>query len=88
MKTLKNAKCAQAPLAAKRAPVATPLPVNIPQLIDHTSLRPDATKADIERLCDEARQFNFYSVCVNPTWVSLARRLLDGSGVKVCCVAG
>jgi deoxyribose-phosphate aldolase len=67
----------------KRAPL-----LNIPQLIDHTLLRPDATKADIERLCREARHFKFYSVCVNPTWVSLARRLLAGSGVKVCCVAG
>jgi deoxyribose-phosphate aldolase len=88
VKKPKNAKRTQAPLAAKGAQVATPLPLNLPQLIDHTILRPDATKADIERLCDEARQFKFYSVCVNPTWVSLARRLLDGSGVKVCCVAG
>ena len=64
------------------------VPLNIPQLIDHTLLRPDATRADIERLCDEARQFKFYSVCVNPTWVSLARQLLRRSGVKVCCVAG
>ena len=67
----------------KRAPL-----LNVQQLIDHTLLRPDATKADIERLCREARQFKFYSVCVNPTWVSLARRLLAGSGVKVCCVVG
>ena len=61
---------------------------HLPQLIDHTLLRPEATKADIEKLCREARQHEFYSVCVNPTWVSLARQLLDGSGVKVCCVAG
>ena len=63
-------------------------PLNIPQLIDHTILRPDATRADIEKLCREARQHKFYSVCVNPTWVSLARQLLTRSGVKVCCVAG
>ena len=88
MKKLKIVKRAREPLAAKVAPVVTPLPLNIPQLIDHTLLRPDATKADIERLCREARQFKFYSVCVNPTWVSLARRLLGRSGVKVCCVAG
>ena len=88
MKKLKIAKRTREPLAAKVAPVVTPLPLNIPQLIDHTLLRPDATKADIERLCREARQFKFYSVCVNPTWVSLARRLLGRSGVKVCCVAG
>ena len=88
MKKLKIVKRAREPLAAKVAPVVTPLPLNIPQLIDHTLLRPDATKADIERLCREARQFKFYSVCVNPTWVSLARRLLGRSGVKVCCVTG
>ena len=78
-------------LAAQGKPIAappTPPPLNIPQLIDHTILRPDATRADIEQLCREARQHKFYSVCVNPTWVSLARQLLDGSGVKVCCVVG
>jgi len=78
-------------LAAQGAPAAPPPvtpPLNIPQLIDHTILRPDTTRADIEQLCREARQHKFYSVCVNPTWVSLARRLLDGSGVKVCCVVG
>lgn len=61
---------------------------DIPNLIDHTVLRPDTTKSDIEQLCREARQYKFFSVCVNPTWVSLARQLLDGSGVKVCCVVG
>ena len=60
----------------------------IPNLIDHTILRPDTTKSDIEQLCKEARQYKFFSVCVNPTWVTLARQLLDGSGVKVCCVVG
>ncbi len=61
---------------------------DIPKLIDHTILRPDTTKSDIEILCREARQYKFFSVCVNPTWVTLARQLLDGSGVKVCCVVG
>jgi deoxyribose-phosphate aldolase len=51
-------------------------------------LRPDTTRSDIEQLCREARQYKFYSVCVNPTWVSLARQLLEGSPVKVCCVVG
>jgi deoxyribose-phosphate aldolase len=76
---------------AKGTPAAslpTPPPPNIPQLIDHTILRPDATRADIERLCLEAREHKFCSVCVNPTWVALARQQLKGSGVKVCCVAG
>ncbi len=75
--------------AAAAGPAASAQPdLNIPQLIDHTILRPDTTKADIEQLCREARQYKFFSVCVNPTWVSLARQLLDGSGVKVCCVVG
>jgi len=63
-------------------------PAQIAQLIDHTILRPDTTRADIEQLCREARQAKFYSVCVNPTWVSLARQLLEGTNVKVCCVVG
>ena len=78
-------------MAAQRVPIAgppAPPPLDIPQLIDHTILRPDTTRADIEQLCREARQHKFYSVCVNPTWVSLAKQLLDGSGVKVCCVVG
>ena len=87
----KIAKRVKELMAAQGTPVAAPPappPLDIPQLIDHTILRPDTTKADIEQLCREARQYKFYSVCVNPTWVSLARRLLDGSGVKVCCVVG
>jgi deoxyribose-phosphate aldolase len=69
-------------------PSAPKPPLNIAQLIDHTVLRPETTRADIEQLCREARQYKFYSVCVNPTWVSLARQLLEGSGVKVCAVVG
>jgi deoxyribose-phosphate aldolase len=87
----KVAKPVQEFLTAQGQPVpASPVapPLNIPQLIDHTILRPDATQANIEQLCREARQHKFYSVCVNPTWVLLARKLLDGSGVKVCCVVG
>ncbi len=57
-------------------------------LIDHTLLRPEATREQIEKLCQEARRFGFASVCVNPAWVSLCARLLDGSPVKVCAVVG
>jgi deoxyribose-phosphate aldolase len=57
-------------------------------LIDHTLLKPDATRDDIERLCREAAQFCFASVCVNPSWVPLCRDLLRGTGVKVCTVIG
>jgi deoxyribose-phosphate aldolase len=57
-------------------------------LIDHTLLKPDAVRGDIEQLCREAAQFCFASVCVNPSWVPLCRDLLRGSGVKVCTVIG
>lgn len=57
-------------------------------LIDHTLLKPEAAEADIRKLCDEARQFGFASVCVNPTWVKRASEFLQGSGVPVCTVIG
>jgi deoxyribose-phosphate aldolase len=63
-------------------------PVGVASMIDHTLLRPDATRANIEELCREAAQFKFATVCVNPTWVALAARLLAGSGVGVCSVVG
>ena len=61
---------------------------NLNKYIDHTNLKPFATKADIEKLCAEAREYNFASVCVNPTNVSLAKKLLDGCDVMVCTVIG
>ncbi|HEV2200583.1 MAG TPA: deoxyribose-phosphate aldolase [Bryobacteraceae bacterium] len=61
---------------------------NIASLIDHTLLRPDATPADIGRLCAEARKYGFAAVCVNPCWVKLAAAELDGSRVNVCTVVG
>ena len=57
-------------------------------LIDHTLLKPDATREEVEQLCREAAQFCFASVCVNPNWVSLCREMLRTSGVKVCTVIG
>jgi deoxyribose-phosphate aldolase len=56
--------------------------------IDHTLLRADATSADIRKICCEARQYGFASVCVNPYWVPLAAAELSGSPVKVCTVIG
>ncbi len=58
------------------------------RFIDHTLLKPDATAKDIEKLCTEAREFNFYSVCVNGSRVVQARYLLEDTEVKVCCVIG
>lgn len=61
---------------------------NVAGLIDHTLLKADATKEQIKVLCEEAREYNFASVCVNPTWVKYASELLQGSEVKVCTVIG
>jgi deoxyribose-phosphate aldolase len=57
-------------------------------MIDHTLLKPDATRRDVEVLSEEAARYEFATVCVNPAWVALAARLLRGSRVKVCSVVG
>ena len=57
-------------------------------LIDHTLLKPEASESDIKKLCDEATQFGFASVCVNPVWVKKASEFLKGSNVPVCTVIG
>jgi len=77
------------PPGAAEAP--TPPPVSADQLagmIDHTLLKPEATQADIEKLCAEAKANRFCSVCVNPTYVKQAKALLRGTSVKVCAVVG
>lgn len=56
--------------------------------VDHTVLKPDTTRSTIERFCNEAREYEFASVCINPTHVSFAKELLKGSPVKVCTVIG
>lgn len=58
------------------------------RMIDHTQLKANATRAQIEKLCDEALQYNFASVCVNTCWVPLAHEKLAGSEVNTCCVVG
>lgn len=68
---------------------AAPLtPAQVAQLIDHTLLKPDAMATDVEKLCAEARQHGFFSVCVNPVFVPQVKKLLQGCAVKVCCVVG
>jgi deoxyribose-phosphate aldolase len=56
--------------------------------IDHTLLKPDSSKSDILRLCDEAIEYNFYSVCVNPSWVAVCFNKLKSTDIKVCTVIG
>jgi deoxyribose-phosphate aldolase len=66
----------------------TKIDPSIAALIDHTILKPEATRTDIIKICREARQYGFASVCVNPYWVPLVRAELTGSPVKVCTVVG
>ncbi len=58
------------------------------QYIDHTLLKAQATRSEIERLCQEAKKYQFISVCVNPYWVAYANELLHDTSVKVCTVIG
>ncbi len=62
--------------------------MNPAKLIDHTLLKPIATREEIHHLCDEALKYGFFSVCINPVWVPYAKELLKGSDVKVCTVIG
>lgn len=62
--------------------------MNLAKYIDHTLLKPQACQADIEKLCQEAKQYGFFSVCVNPYWVAFCKEQLKGSEVKVCTVIG
>ncbi|OZI10204.1 deoxyribose-phosphate aldolase [Bacillaceae bacterium SAS-127] len=60
----------------------------VAKMIDHTLLKADATKEEVSKLCEEAKTYEFASVCINPTWVSYASEQLKGTPVKVCTVIG
>jgi deoxyribose-phosphate aldolase len=62
--------------------------MELAKYIDHTILKATATRTDIEKLCREAAEYGFASVCVNTCWVPLASELLKGTGVATCCVVG
>ncbi|MFN0250433.1 MAG: deoxyribose-phosphate aldolase [Kofleriaceae bacterium] len=64
------------------------VPTDLAKMIDHTLLKPDATRDEVVKLCEEARKHRFASVCVNTTWVPLAKSLLSGTDVMVCAVVG
>jgi deoxyribose-phosphate aldolase len=68
-------------------PFAVPINVDLARWIDHTLLKPEATADQVSRLCSEAREFHFATVCINPSYVPLAAGLLAGSDVAVCTVA-
>ncbi len=61
---------------------------NLAVCIDHTLLKPEARESDFEKLCREAKEFSFYSVCIPGSWLELARDELANSSVKLCSVAG
>lgn len=62
--------------------------MNYNKFIDHTILKPDASLEDIKRICKEAKEYNFMSVCVNPAFIDLCKNELKDSDVKVCTVIG
>ncbi len=67
---------------------ASEVPMDLARYIDHTLLKPDATAADIDQLSDEAAEYHFASVCINPTWVKRAATRLKGTDVVTCTVIG
>lgn len=67
---------------------ASDVPMDLARYIDHTLLKPEATAQDIDTLCDEAKQYEFASVCINPTWVKRAADRLKGTPVVTCTVIG
>ncbi len=69
-------------------PAVRQVDADVAALIDHTLLKPEASREDIRKLCQEAARFGFASVCINPWYVPLAAELLRGSKVKVCTVTG
>lgn len=62
--------------------------MNISKTIDHTILKSEATREQVQKVCDEAREYSFASVCINPCWVSYASKLMHGTDVKICTVVG
>ena len=62
--------------------------MNLNKYIDHTLLKPESTTTQILKLCEEAKKYDFASVCVNPTHIALCAKALQGSDVKVCTVIG
>lgn len=62
--------------------------MELAKYIDHTLLKPESTREDIARVCEEAKHYNTASVCVNPFWIGYVAKLLKGTDIKPCCVIG
>jgi deoxyribose-phosphate aldolase len=73
-------------LPALPLPLTKPVGAEISAWIDHTMLKPEATAGQVKKLCEEARQYQFVAVCVNPVYVPLARGLLKDADVGICTV--
>jgi deoxyribose-phosphate aldolase len=65
-----------------------PDPASLAKYIDHTILKADASLVEVKKICDEAKRYNFASVCVNSCYAKFVSECLEGSGVKTCCVVG
>jgi deoxyribose-phosphate aldolase len=83
---LRSADLYEQELPAPPEKLTAPVGAEMAAWIDHTLLKPDATTGHVKKLCEEARQYHFASVCVNPVYVSLAHGLLQDSGVGMCAV--
>jgi len=70
------------------SPLSVPEGLGLAQWIDHTILKPEASQSQVKKLCEEAILYHFATVCINPAYVPLAAKLLEGSGVGVCSVVG
>ncbi len=91
LKEVQAGGAAACPAAAQPAPAGSKGPCYDPsyaQYMDHTVLKPDTVRSTVKRFCDEAREWKFASVCINPTHVKYVAAQLAGSGVKTCCVIG
>lgn len=62
--------------------------MRIQKFIDHTLLKPQASEEQVKKVCDEAREYGFYCVCVNPYYTAFVRKALEGTNVKTCVVVG
>ena len=62
--------------------------MDLAKYIDHTLLKPESTRSDIARVCEEAKLYNTASVCVNPCWIGYVAEKLKGTDIKPCCVIG
>lgn len=85
---VEKAKAFEMPAAQRKLVRETRAEKPMAAWIDHTILKPEAVPEQVEKLCKEAAQYHFASVCINPVYVPLARRLLENSGVAVCTVVG